>query len=79
MTVKLTKAMRRVLERMEKGAILFKLDPAGLYFWGDDGQKVSVSEEAVIPRMVVFGLLLPKLTKYCFRISPAGRKALKDS
>ena len=70
----LTNAMRRVLERMEKGCVIVTGEFSHLV-WGDTGAELRAWR-------VLDALADAKYIKdaevCCWRITPAGRKALKE-
>ena len=84
MTVKskeLTKSMRRVLERMERGAVLFMVNyPDGTaLLWGDTGRDSGLSVFYFGVELAQMKLIAWNVNERFYRITPAGRRALKDS
>ena len=78
MTVKrteLTKAMRRVLERMEKGCVVV-LSQFDHLVWGDTGAELH---DGSVLDILVYAKYIKDAEVCCWKILPAGRKALKET
>ena len=80
MTVKLTKAMRRVLERMGNCVVAYvekvESPESACWYWGDTGRRLSLDMVCMLGDLDELGFITSsRITKR----TPAGRKALKDS
>lgn len=73
---KLTQAMRKVLERMEKCVVF--CNEKGEIWWGDTGKNLQHNEMVAIDHLSKKGLTDDPDMLYVSKITPAGRRALKE-
>ena len=79
-STKLTKAMRRVLERMEHCVVVYvekvESPESSCWYWGDTGKKLSLDMVCIFVDLEELGFVTSsRITKR----TPAGRKALKET